>query len=68
MIAGFFRLRLYYDNDPDDPDNTLVMIMELPMVIPWKPSGFDDDSFGNTEEKKQQRREFAQHIWIDCKR
>ena len=64
MIAGFFRLRLYYDDDPGDPDNSLVMIMELPMVIPWKPSGFGEGCC-DTEEM---RRELAQHIWIDCKR
>ena len=63
MEMGFYRLRLYYDDDLADPDNLLVMLMELPMVIPWKPQGgYGDDG------TIQMQIERCQHIWIDCKR
>ena len=64
LIMGLDRLRLYYDADPDDPDNSLVMLMELPMAIPWKPAGWG----GSVPDTEFEVRSLAQHIWIDCKR
>ncbi len=64
MLMGFNRLRLYYDEDLDDPDNPLVMLMELPWVIPWKPTSF----FADVTETEDEVRRQVQNIWIDCGR
>ena len=64
LIMGFDRLRLYYDDDPDDPDNSLVMLMEQPMAVPWKPAGWG----GDIPDTEYETRRLSQNIWIDCKR
>ena len=68
LIMGLDRLRLYYDADPDDPDNSLVMLMELPMAVPWKPASWGISASDPVPLTEYDVRRLSQYIWIDCKR